>query len=95
MIWSPDAKQIVLLSDVLAEKRTYPTPIFAIAAMSVRMMRSHRTTTKTIDTTVVMIRGNSRFSGKKSSPGASQIRAYHHLVINDRTTFFFFFNKHF
>jgi len=41
-----NAKQAVLLPDVLAEERTYPALIFASAAVSVRMMRIHRTSMK-------------------------------------------------
>jgi len=36
-----NAKQIVVLPDVLAEQRIYPAPMFASAAVSVRMMRTH------------------------------------------------------
>ena len=39
-------KNTVLLLDVLAEQRTYPAPIFVSAAVSVRMMRTHRTSMK-------------------------------------------------
>jgi len=49
------AKQTVLLPDVLAEQRIYPAPSFASAAVSVRMMRTHRTRTKLIMTMMVKI----------------------------------------
>ena len=49
------AKQTVLLPDVLAEHGTYPVPIFASAAVTVRMMRTHRADTKLMMTMIVMI----------------------------------------
>jgi len=52
-----NAKQTetVLLPDVHAEQRTYPAPIFASAAVSVKMMRTHRTSMKLMMTMMVMI----------------------------------------
>jgi len=49
------AKQTVLPPDVLAEHRTYPVPIFASAAVTVRMMRTHRADVKLMMTTTVMM----------------------------------------
>jgi len=49
------AKQTVLLPDVLAEHKTYPVPIFASAAVTVRMMRTHRADMKLMMTMMVMI----------------------------------------
>jgi len=50
-----NAKQTVLLPDVLAEERTYPALMFASAAVSVRMMRIHRTSMKLMMTMMVTI----------------------------------------
>ena len=44
-----NAKETVLLPDVLAEKTTYPAPIFASAAVRVRMMRTHENKYETDD----------------------------------------------
>jgi len=49
------AKQTVFPPDVLAEHRTYPVLIFASAAVTVRMMRTHRADVKLIMTMTVMI----------------------------------------
>ena len=49
-----NAKQTVLLPDVLAEQRTYPALIFASAAVSVRMMRIHKTSIKLMMTMMGM-----------------------------------------
>ena len=48
-----NAKQTVLLADVLVEQRTYPVPIFASATVSIRMMRTYRTTMKLMLTMMV------------------------------------------
>ena len=50
-----NAKETVLLPDVLAEKTTYPAPIFASAAVRVRRMRTHRISMKLMMTMIVMI----------------------------------------
>ena len=48
-------KHTVLLLDVLAEHETYPAPIVASAAVTVRMMRTRRTNMKLMMTMTVMI----------------------------------------
>jgi len=50
-----NAKQTVLLPEVLAEQRTYPALIFASAAVSIRMMRTHRTSMKLMMTMIETI----------------------------------------
>src|SRR6218665_3392631 len=49
------AKQTVLLPDVLAELITYPAPIFADVAVSVRMTRTPRTSMKLMMTMMMTI----------------------------------------